>query len=157
MGQGGLNKHNRFFIEQTPIDVLVDPQSQKLLTRRDFIHHFNAGLNHVLMKQAAEKGIILLITLNDLKKSSVDEIKGLGRVQQLCSLAGKYGVGISVSSLLSRVSQIRTTSEHQKIMALFSASGKQKRDSGRLLTEKIRENAFKHSSSHITEGLEVMG
>jgi RNase P/RNase MRP subunit p30 len=64
LGEGGLNKINRYFLEQSNIDILLDPQSSKQKLKIDFIHHLNSGFNHILSKIAIEKNIKIYFSLN---------------------------------------------------------------------------------------------
>ena len=156
LGQGGLNKSNRFFIEQAPVDVRIDPQSQKRLMKRDFIHHFNMGLNHVLLKEAARRNIIIVVTLNTLLSTKQETVKGFGRLQQLFSLMRRYQVAGTITSCARHPCQIKSKQAYRHFLELYSLEPGKIAEMEPSLSDRVRENAFKRSSSYISEGIEVI-
>lgn len=100
IGYGGHNKVNRFLVEQCRIDFLRDPHNTEAKQRIDFIHHFNSGLNQVLVSIMKQKGIGLLISVTSLHSST----KALGRVTQNIKLCRKKKIPTLLVSTKSRVS-----------------------------------------------------
>lgn len=82
IGLGGLNKVNRFFLEDTQVDFLRDPHNVFFRSKMDFIHHFNSGINHVLGRLASERGIGFIFSLNFVsgKKKNVAKEFGLSLI-----------------------------------------------------------------------------
>lgn len=118
LAKGGTNKLNRFYLEQTKIDILVDPHSSEIYKKQDFIHHYNSGLNHVLVKIAKEKNIILFNSLNFLEYKYY--FKDIIRIEQNISLCQKYGVSFLLGYFVFDKTQIKSEIMLKYIYKLFS-------------------------------------
>ena len=156
IGLGGLNKINRFFIEDTQIDLIQDPHNSLFKTKMDFIHHFNSGLNQVLCKIAKEKEIGLFISLNFTQVIKKNFAKEFGRINQNLKFARKYNIPIYLNYIIRDSNQLKTPFELKSIMSLFDLSLSQKTNSINLLEQKIKENNFKKSEKAICDGIEII-
>lgn len=155
IGLGGLNKINRFFIEQTQIDFLQDPQNSFFKPKIDFIHHFNSGLNQVLCKAAKDRGIQFLFTLNFSGGKKKNVAKDFGRINQNLKFARKYKIGSLINFIIEKPLLIRSEKEIFGIMSLFDMSTEQKKESVNLLENRIKQNRFKKSVKYISDGIRL--
>jgi len=153
IGQGGLNKTNTFFIEQSRVDFLLDPQSQIQKPKLDFIHHFNSGLNHIQSRYLKNKEIGLIFTLNNSQNKY--HIKEIGRINQNIKFARKYKVGVNINYIVQKPNQIKSKIELNGIYSIFNISNDQKKESLNILEKKIKENIEKNSKNYITKGIEL--
>ena len=153
IGQGGLNKVNRFFLEQTQIDFLQDPHTSKFKIKFDFIHHFNSGLNHILCKFARDKQIGLIHSLNFMKEKGVILTKDLARISQNIKFARKYNLSLYVNYIIENKEDIidfQKLSSFQKIVGMDTVQIKYSKT---ILEQKYIENINKKSKEHISKGL----
>jgi len=153
IGQGGLNKENKFFIENTKVDFLINPQSSKKKSKIDFIHHFNSGLNHILCRYAKEKEIDFIYTINNISNRS--NLKEIGRINQNIKFNRKYKNKIYINFLIKNQNQIKTQIELNSIYSIFEISNEQKKQSFNILKEKIQKNKLKNSSKYISNGIYI--
>lgn len=156
IGQGGLNKINRFFLEDTKIDFLLDPQTSNFKSKIDFIHHFNSGLNQVLCKAGKANNINLFFSLNFTLGRKYNVIKEFGRINQNLKFARKYNTISNINFIIRHENQIKSKEELLGIMSLFDLSTEQKKESLEIIKNRISENIFKKSSEHITEGISII-
>ena len=156
IGLGGLNKTNRFFLEQTQIDILQDPQNSKFKNKIDFIHHLNSGLNHVLCNYAKEKNISFLFTLNFFSGKPFHKSKEIARINQNLKLARKYNIPIIINYIIKEPNNIKTIEELKTIMNIFEISTNQKNQSFEILTNQIKSNQIKKTLKYITKGLNIV-
>lgn len=154
IGFGGLNKINRFFLEQTQIDFLLDPQNSYYNTKIDFIHHFNSGINDVLCKLAKEKNIGFLFSLNFTYKNKNYIPKEIGRINQNLKFARKYKIQTHINFIIKRQNQIKSQIELQAITSLFDMSTLQIKENMNILENTIKSNTHKKSDKYICEGIE---
>lgn len=152
VGFGGLNKLNRFFLEQTQIDFLEDPQNSQYKPKMDFIHHFNSGLNHVLCNLAKEKNVGIINSLNFVKLKPIFIAKEIGRINQNTKFARKYNIPI-LSNIISNKYQVKNQNQLNNINSILGLDNNQKKDSLNVLEEKINLNNFKKSSKYVGEGV----
>lgn len=155
LGYGGLNKINRFFLESTNIDFLVDPQNSIYKNKLDFIHHFNSGINHILCKFAKDNEIGFLLTMDFNNQKKKNLAKDVGRINQNISFARKYGINICLTPIIKDEFDIKTTSDLRSILSLFDVSSNQKKMSILALETKIKENTFKKSDNYIIRGITI--
>ncbi len=155
VGVGGLNKVNRFFLEQTNIDFLQDPQNSQFTPKFDFIHHFNSGLNHVLCQIARENNINFLFSLNFTKNKRLIS-KETGRFIQNIKLARKYNINIYSNFIINHEYDIKTIKELDAINNLLKLSTKEIKTSEKILEKRIEENTKKQSFEYISENIEVL-
>ena len=156
IAQGGLNKINRFLLEKTSIDYIADPHSSKDKLKKDFIHHFNSGINHVLATQAKEKKIGLFISLHQFSQKKKNLAKDIGRIQQNIRLWRKYESPILTDYIIEKPSQIKTEFDKKHILLFLSATPQQAHKSSIQLQDKITKNKEKNSKNYITEGLYII-
>ena len=154
IGLGGLNKINRFFLEQTRVDYLQDPQNSLFNNKIDFIHHLNSGINHVLGNLAKDRNIGFLFTLN-FTSNKRQTPKEIGRINQNLIFARKYTINTSIGYILTKESQIKTDVEISNIIKLFDISTKQQKEILNSLQTTVENNKFKKSPNYITQGITV--
>lgn len=76
--------------------------------QKDFIHQRRSGLNHVLLKEMAEKNIGVIFSYSELQNSnSRGKALILGRIKQNIKLCRKYGVNCEFACLSGNVSSMR--------------------------------------------------
>jgi len=153
IGLGGLNKINRFFLEDIQVDFLRDPHNVIFRSKMDFIHHFNSGINHVLCSLAEQRNIGFIFSLNFVSGKGKNIAKEFGRICQNISFARKFNVPVYLNFIIGNVNQIKSSSELVKIGSLFDMDIKQKKDISRIIENKIEENNFKKSDKYICDGI----
>ena len=157
IGLGGLNKINRFFLEQTKIDFLQDPQNSSFKIKFDFIHHFNSGLNHILSKMAQNKQIGFIFSLNFTQTSNKLIIaKEIGRIDQNIKFARKYKIPIYLNFIIQNQNQIKTQQQIQEISKIFTISTQQINQITTILEQKIKKNKEKKSKNYISENIKII-
>ena len=154
IGFGGLNKINRFFLENTQVDFLLDPQNSFYLNKHDFIHHFNGGLNHVLCKMGQTREIDFIYSLNffDFYKHQVP--KEIGRVNQNLMFHNKYKNDVYLNFIVKTINQIKSSDEVLRILEFFDMSTINRKNSVDVVEKKIMRNKFKKSDNFICDGIE---
>ena len=155
LAQGGLNKVNRLLLESTSIDVLVDPHSSKYKIKRDFIHHFNSGINHVLASFAKEKQTVFMISLEQFRQKKKNLAKDIGRIKQNIEISRKYSIPLNISYIVSKPIHVKTLKEKDAILTLLGASKEQITQARTAIDEKIEYNNKKNSPQFIYEGLHI--
>lgn len=157
IGYGGLNKINRYFLEQTTIDFLQDPQNSTYQNKFDFIHHFNSGLNHILCKFAKEKNTDYLISLNFTNNfNKYNLAKEIGRINQNLKFARKYKIQTIINFIIQNPSQVKSIQEIKGILSLFEISTQQSFESITILENKIKLNQLKKSENYISKGIQII-
>lgn len=157
IGLGGLNKINRYFLEQTTVDFLQDAQNSSYQNKFDFIHHFNSGLNHILCKFAKEKNTDFIFSLNFTREfNKYNLAKEFGRINQNLKFARKYKIKSIVNFIIQRPQDVKSIEEIKGILSLFDISTIQSSDSINILEDKVKLNQFKKSDRYITEGIEII-
>lgn len=122
IGQGGLNSINRFFTEQTKIDLLLDPHTSEFEQKFDFIHHFNSGMNHILFNLMKEKEIGVLINLTKYIGNKNLFYKDIGRINQNLKLARKSKIKTIFANFYENNNKIRSKDEITQILKIFDIS-----------------------------------
>ena len=84
--EGGL--FNREILSNKKVDMLLSPEK---MSRKDFMHSRNSGLNHVLCKLANKNKIAIGFNFNDILKSK-NKGQLIGRMMQNVKLCRKYKV-----------------------------------------------------------------
>jgi RNase P/RNase MRP subunit p30 len=80
---------NRKILEKEKIDLLII----NVKNRKDYQKQRNSGLDNVMVKEAAKKGIIIGINLEEyLNSNAKDKIEILARIRQNVSLCKKHKV-----------------------------------------------------------------
>jgi len=112
---GGDDAFNRRAIETLKIDYLVSPEGERpevagisgfrdfgVSRKTDTLKQRDSGINHVVAKMAAEKGVVIVIDLSEISKlSGKDKALRLGRIIQNVKVCRKVGCGIKIASLAS--------------------------------------------------------
>ena len=153
IGFGGLNKINRFFLEETQIDFLQDPQNSFYKTKIDFIHHFNSGLNHILCRFAEEREIGFIYTLNFFQSNKSYIPKEIGRINQNIRFHRKYNNPLILNFDIKNISQVKNEDELINISQVFDMSISQRYQIAEILEKKIMTNNFKKSDNYICDGI----
>lgn len=96
-------ENNRKLLENKKLDILVSPEKTR---KKDFIHHRNSGLNHVLCKLAKKNNIAIGISFNDILKSK-ERDKLIGRIMQNIRLCRKYKVKMVLASFATNKFEMR--------------------------------------------------
>ena len=154
IGFGGLNKINRFFLEDTQIDFLQDPQNSFYKNKIDFIHHFNGGLNHILCRFAKEKNIGFIYTLNFLQNNKSYIPKEIGRVNQNIRFHRKYNNPLILDFAIKNINHVKSQDELINISQIFEMSIAQRYQMAEILEKKIMTNNHKKSDNYICDGIE---
>lgn len=153
IGLGGTNKVNRFYLENTNIDFLMDPHSTYFMNKIDFIHHFNSGLNHILCKFASEKNIGFVFSLDFFYGEKKNIAKNIGRINQNIRFARKYNIPIYMNYMIKDKFEIMSEKQIKSIMSFFDVSTIQTVNCIKSLDDKIEKNSFKKSKNYISEGI----
>jgi RNase P/RNase MRP subunit p30 len=153
IGLGGLNKINRFFLEDTLVDFLRDPHNVIFRSKMDFIHHQNSGINHVLCCLARDRDIGMFFSLNFVIGQDKNKAKEFGRVSQNIKFCCKYKVPVLLTFAISSVNQIKTCSQLKKISSLFDFSSQMAAQNLLLLDDIVKKNKFRLSEKHIIDGI----
>lgn len=153
IGLGGLNKINRFFLEDTLIDFLRDPHNVIFRNKMDFIHHQNSGINHVLCNLANERDIGMFFSLNFVLGQNKNIAKEFGRISQNIKFCQKYKVDVLLNFAISNVNQIKSCNQLKKISTLFNLSSQMSSKNNTLLGDVINKNKFRASDKHVIDGI----
>lgn len=154
IGLGGLNKVNRFFLEQTKVDFLQDPHNSLFFRKTDFIHHFNSGINHVLCNLAKENDIAFLISLNFLENKK-HMYKDFGRINQNLKFARKYEIPTYINFEINNLNQIKSKEQIMSTISLFDISNSQKIESVSYLEKRVLKNIEKKSKDFISDSIKI--
>jgi len=93
---GGVEGLNRMASECWEVDLLCHPEKHR---EKDFINWRNSGLDHVMCKFMAERGMALEINFNSILNSrGMSRVFTLGRMMQNIRLARKYKVPLALTS-----------------------------------------------------------
>ncbi len=156
IGLGGLNKINRYFLEQTQVDFLQDPQNSIFQRKIDYIHHLNSGLNHVLCNFAKEKEIEFIFSLNFTELDKKIVAKELGRINQNLKFANKLSIPSNINFIISSTNQVKSLQEIKGILSLFDLSTQQQKQSINILEQKITKNKKEKSPNYVSEDIEII-
>ena len=122
---GGNLKVNRASLENIQVDILSKP----------YFKRYDAGINHVLAREARENNVAIEIVFNDILKSYLaHRSKILANFREIYRLHRKYEFPLVLSSGAESIFDIRTVKDFQ---AVFTQTG---------LTEMEVNNSFKTSN-----------
>ena len=108
---GGDLKVNRSCLENIQIDVLSKP----------YFKRYDAGLNHVLAKEAKDNNVAIELVFSDILKSYLAyRSKILANFRDIYKLHRKYGFPLILSSGAESVFDLKTVKDFQ---AVFTQSG----------------------------------
>lgn len=121
---GGNLKVNRSCLENIQVDVLSKP----------YFKRYDAGINHVLAREAKENNVAIELVFNDILKSYLSHrSKILANFREIYRLHRKYEFPLILSSGGESIFDIKTVKDFK---AVFTQTG---------LTEIEVENSFKTS------------
>ncbi len=152
-GYGGLNKINRFFIENTKIDCIIDPHNSTFQKKHDFIHHFNSGINHILAKIANEKHICFINSLNFIDEKKKD-FKDFSRINQNIKLFYKYNLDFTIEYLIDNQSYIKSEKDLFYIKQLFNI--KNDKINTDVILDRMYENIKTRNNEKIKAGIKIL-
>jgi len=91
---GGDDAFNRRAVESLKIDYLVSPERG---VKKDSLKQRDSGINHVVAKMAAEKGIVVVVDFAEVAGlKGKDKALRLGRVIQNVKICRKAGCKIEI-------------------------------------------------------------
>ncbi|MCR5026280.1 MAG: ribonuclease P [Methanobrevibacter sp.] len=121
---GGNLKVNRTSLENIQVDILSKP----------YFKRYDAGINHVLAREANDNNVAIEIVFNDILKSYLaHRSKILANFREIYRLHRKYEFPLVLSSGAESIFDIRTVKDFQ---AVFTQTG---------LTEMEVNNSFRTS------------
>jgi len=100
---GTTVKINRFLLESTQIDYLLDPQDKAI---RDATHHFNSGLNQVLSQIAKEKKKKVLFSTNSFIFHEKIDYREIGKIQQNIQILEKKKIQYDFIQIIDSIEEI---------------------------------------------------
>jgi len=113
---GGDDAFNRRVVESLNVDYLVSPEKN---TKFDNLKQRDSGLNHVVAKMMAEKGVCVVVDMGDIGRlmsqsevgSRKSEVKGkvaerIARIIQNVKVCRKVGCKIVIASLGSKKGEV---------------------------------------------------
>jgi len=120
---GGDDAFNRRVVESLRVDYLVSPEGgDKVngLKQRD------SGINHVVAKIMRDKGILIVVDMNDIKKLEGKELAlRLARIMQNVRICRKAGCGIRICSFGSKKGDVFGEKERRAFGVSLGMSSKQ--------------------------------
>ncbi len=156
IGLGGLNKVNRFFLEQTRIDFLQDPHNSLFKPKIDFIHHFNSGINHILCNFAKEREIDFLISLNFIDENKRNIIKDFGKINQNLRFTRKYKINNYMNYIVQNENHIKNIKQLNSILSSFDVSNTQISDNQNILMNKIMQNKKVNTREFVNNDIKIL-
>ncbi len=110
---GGDDKINRAAVENAKVDILAHPCGER----------GEGGLNHVLVRYAAENGIAIDFNINALIHSRrADRARILSKMREILKLVRKYNAPILLTSHAHSIYDLRAPREMVALAALFGMS-----------------------------------
>jgi len=139
--------NTRALLERGKVDAIMGLENHG---GRDFMHHRNSGLNQVLCKIAAQKGVMVCIALPDLlsQKGHV-----LGRIRQNIKLCRKYGVKIGFASLAKDRLGMRNPNDVKSFLEVLGMHPKEAKDALEVFGRRISLNKARRDPDYICEGI----
>lgn len=108
---GGNLKVNRACLENVQVDVLSKP----------YFKRYDAGLNHILAREAKDNNVAIELVFNDILKSYLSyRSKILANFRDIYKLHRKYGFPLILSSGAESIWDLRTFKDFQ---AVFTQTG----------------------------------
>ncbi len=124
---GGNDAFNRRVVETLRVDYLVSPERGD---KKDSLKQRDSGINHVVAKLAKEKGVLIVVDFNSIRKLKGKELAlRLGRVIQNVKICRKASCGFRIGSFGSCGSEV-VDEKGRKVFGLsLGMSTKQSRES----------------------------
>ncbi|WP_407378651.1 ribonuclease P protein component 3 [Methanobrevibacter sp.] len=142
---GGNLKINRTSLENVQIDVLSRP----------YLKRYDAGLNHILAREAKENNVAIELFFTDILKSYLSHrSKILSNFRDLYILHRKYGFPLILSSGADSIFDMRTVQDFKAVFAQTGLSDLEVNDSF-----KTAENILKFNDERknlILSGVKVV-
>ena len=108
---GGDLKVNRAVLENVKIDILSRP----------YLHRFDSGINHVLVKEAVKNNVAVELCFNDILRTYYSpRSKILSNFKDIYTLYNKFDFPLILSSGASSVFDVRTTPDFK---SFFTQTG----------------------------------
>lgn len=108
---GGNSKINRACLENVQVDILSKP----------YFKRYDAGINHVLARQAKDNNVAIEVLFCDILNSYLSHrSKVLANFRDIFALQRKYGFPLVLSSGAESIFDIRTVKD---FMAVFTQCG----------------------------------
>jgi RNase P/RNase MRP subunit p30 len=123
---GGDDAFNRRVIETLNIDYLVSPERG---LKKDTLKQRDSGINHVVAKLAKEKGVLIVVNMNEVSRlKGKEKALRLGRIIQNVKICRKAGCGIMIGSFGSKKSEVFGEKERRAFGVSLGMSSVQSRD-----------------------------
>ena len=101
---GGDDAFNRRAVESLKIDYLVSPERG---VKKDSLKQRDSGINHVVAKEMAKRGVVLVVDFAEISNlKGKEKALRLERVIQNIKICRKAGCGIRIASLGSCESEV---------------------------------------------------
>ena len=115
------SKLNRQLIEHGQIDLLYDAEAHP---GNDSLHQRSSGLDHVMARLMAEKGIVLGINLRTLRMAGpVERSRLFGRITQNLALAKKYKTQVTILSGAQEPHEMRGQRDLLSLVDILAPGG----------------------------------
>ncbi|MBI2128648.1 hypothetical protein HYU07_00265 [Candidatus Woesearchaeota archaeon] len=109
---------NRYVLEKTKADIVFAFEETG---RRDFIHHRDSGLNHILCAIAKEKGKTIGFSFTSILRSEgMLRAQIIGRMMQNIELCRKYKVSTMIASFAASPYEMRGWHDLKSFFELLS-------------------------------------
>jgi len=114
---------NRRMIETCQINALV---SLELNKEKDTLKQRNSGFNHVIAKEAAKKGISIIINFSELEKlDKKEKAKTLAKIIQNINICKKNKSNIKIASFAKDKSELKNEVQLKAFLFSLGASSQQ--------------------------------
>ncbi len=109
--------NDRQVLESASVDFIYSFEDRK---RKDFIHHRNSGLNHIMAKIAADKNIAVAFSFSlVLEASPVERAAIIGRMKQNMILCSKYKTRMIAGSFADSPFKMRSPKDMREFFLLM--------------------------------------
>jgi len=148
------SEKDRHVFEKAKPDLIFDLE---LKAKKDFIHHRNSGLNHVLCNLAKKNKILVGFSLSSLL-STKDMLRSqiIGRIKQNIRLCRKYKIKTVLASFATTPYEMRSSHDLISLGISLGMHPKEAKESLQNALQKINSNKKKKSPDYIAEGIEIV-
>jgi RNase P/RNase MRP subunit p30 len=116
----------RQMVEATPVDILIDAESSR---NKDFIHHRNSGLNHIIANLAsAKKKAMGFSGALAIGSRGMFRAQVMGRMMQNVRLCRKYKVKMVIASFAKAPFGMRSPHDLLSFCVILGMHPKEARD-----------------------------
>lgn len=124
--KGGDDVFNRRIIETLKINYLVSPERG---AKKNNLKQRDSGINHVVAKEAAKRGIVIVIDMSEIAKlDKMEKVFRLERLIQNVKICRKVGCGIKIVSLAKNKNNIIDEKSRTSFGISLGMSSKQSSD-----------------------------